>query len=208
MLTELNDKKANVEKIAQKAVLDKELITELLQGLKSRNETVRYNCSKTLMIISRERGELLYPSWAYLVEFLDSENSYQKMAAVNLLANLVKFDTENRFEQLLKNYFDLLDDKSMILGIYVASNAGKIVNSKPQLEKQITKLLLDIDNTHHSGDRKELIKAGAIEAFLQYFPLSENKEKILKFVSEQQASSSPKTRKLAKQFLKTCAQDK
>src|SRR4030042_964298 len=202
MLTELNNKKADVVEIAQKAVIDKELITELLQGLNSRNETVRYNCSKTLMIISREHGELLYPSWAYLVEFLHSENSLQKMSVVNLLANLVKVDKENKFEPIFERYFNLLDDKSMILGIYVASNSGQIVMANPHLEKRVTEKLLAIDKTHHTGDRRELIKAGAIESFSQYFALSSNKPEILEFVSEQKGSNSPKTRKLAKEFLK------
>ena len=202
MLTELNDKNADVKQIAKNAIEVEELLSDLLQGLKSKNETTRYNCSKALMVISKEHGEILYTAWDYLVEFLHSENSYQKMSAVNLLASLVKVDKENKFEQIFERYFNLLDDRSMILGIYVASNSGQIVMAKPHLEKRVTEKLLAIDKTHHTGDRKELIKAGAIESFSQYYPESSNKLKILKFVSEQQSSKSPKTRKLAKEFLK------
>lgn len=202
MLIELNDKKADVKQIAEKAVTDKELLSELLQGLKSKNETVRYNCSKILMLTSREHGEILYPAWDYLVEFLHSENSYQKMSAVNLLANLVKVDKENKFKCIFKDYFNLLDDKSMILSVYIASNSGQIVLAKPELEERITKMLLNIDKTHHTESRKELIKAGAIESFSQYFAVSSDKAGILDFVSAQQNNTSLKTTKLARAFLK------
>lgn len=202
VLIELNDKNADVKQIAKNALDDKELLSDLLQGLKSKNETVRYNCSKVLTVISKEHAEVLYHVWDYLVEFLHSENSYQKMSAANLLANLVKVDKENKFEPIFERYFNLLDDKSMILGIYVASNSGQIVKAKPHLEKRVTEKLLSIDNTHHTGDRRELIKADAIESFSQYFTLSSKQPEILEFVSEQQSSKSPKTRKLAKEFLK------
>jgi hypothetical protein len=202
MLTRLNNKQAGIKLIAEKAAVDKELLSELLQGLKSNNETIRYNCYKTLMLISKEHGEILYPAWDYLAEFLTSENSYQKMSAVNLLANLVKGDKKNKFEQIFDAYFNLLDNKSMILSVYIAQNAGQIILAKPQLEKRITERLLNIDQTHHQGDRKELIKAGAIESFSQYFEILQNKPRILRFVSEQQDSNSPKTRKLAREFLK------
>lgn len=202
MLTVLNDKNADVKQIAKNAVDDKALLSDLLKGLQSKNETVRYNCAKALAVISKEHAKILYTEWDYLVEFLHGENSYQKMSAVNLLANLVRVDKENKFEKIFKLFFNLLDDKSMILGIYVAGNSGQIVIAKPHLEKRVTEKLLAIDKTHHTRDRKELIKAGAIDSFSQYYPISSNKLKILKFVSAQQVSKSPKTRKLAKQFLK------
>ncbi len=202
MLTELNDKNADVKRIATNAVNDKELLSDVLQGLRSKNETIRYNCAKALAVISKEQAEILYTAWDYLVEFLHSDNSYQKMSAVNLLANLAKVDKDNKFDNMFKLYFDLLDDKSMILSIYVAGNSGQIVLAKPHLEKRVTAKLLSIENTHHTADRKELIKAGAIESFSQYFSISSSKAKILNFVLAQQSSKSPKTRKLAKQFLK------
>jgi HEAT repeat protein len=201
MIAELQDKNADIKDIVGKAIENKELFFDLLDGLKSKNETIRYNCSKVLTLITRERAEILYPSWDYLVEFLHSENSYQKMSAANLLANLIKVDDEKKFEEIFDEYFDLLDDKSMILGVYVAQNAAQIVFAKPQMEDRITNRLLNIDKTHHFADRKELIKAGAIESFSKYFEISGFKSEILDFVSDQQNSKSPKLRKLAKQFL-------
>ena len=133
---------------------------------------------------------------------LSSDNSYHKMAAVQLIAGLAKADVQNRFESIFDQYFDLLDDQSMIVAIYVASNAGKIVVAKPDLEPRVTTRLLEIEATHHLPGRKALVFAGAIEAFGDYIAQASDRESILEFVGKQQQSESPKTKKLAKQFLK------
>ncbi len=202
MVSEMNDKNADIESIATKALGDKKLLSELLDGLKSKEETFRYNCYKVLMLISKTHGEVLYPAWDYFVELLHSDNSYHKMSAVHLLTNLVKVDVEDRFQKIFDSYYSLLDDKSVIVAIYVAGNSAQIVRAKPHLENRITNILLNIDKTHHPAGRKELIKAGAIEAFMEYFAKARNKAKILEFVTKQQDSESPKTRKIAKAFIK------
>ena len=202
MLLEMNDKNADIESIATKALRDNKLLSELLDGLKSKEETFRYNCYKSLMLISKTRGEVLYPAWDYFVELLHSDNSYHKMSAVHLLTNLVKVDREDRFQKIFDSYYSLLDDKSVIVAIYVAGNSAQIVRAKPHLENRITNILLNIDKTHHPAGRKELIKAGAIEAFMDFFTDSENKAKIVEFVTKQQDSESPKIRKIAGIFLK------
>ena len=202
MLTEMNNKDVNIESVAEKALADRELLSEILNGLTSKQETLRYNCFKVLLLISEIRSELLYPNWDYFVHFLDSDNSYRKMAAIQLIARLIKADTKNNFEKIIDKYYSLLNDKSMIVAIYTANNSGKIVKAKPHLESQITNKLLDIDGTHHTEERKLLIKAGAIEAFEEYFIEAVNKDKIIAFVKEQQDCDSPKTRKLAQGFLR------
>ena len=202
MLPEMNNKEVDIETVAEKASANRELLSEILDGLTSKEETLRYNCHKVLMHISETNGRLLYPEWDFFLELLSSDNSYRKMSAVQLIANLTKVDTENRFEKIVDKYYGLLDDKSMIVAIYVASNSGGIVRSKPQLEREITNKLLDIDRTHHPEGRKPLIKAGAIEAFDKYFAKATDKERILAFVKEQQNCDSPKTRKIAQDFLR------
>ncbi len=202
MLPEMSHKEVDIKSVAKEASANGELLSEILAGLTSRDETLRYNCHKVLMRLSETNGELLYPKWDYFVEFLGSNNSYRKMSAIQILAKLTGVDTESRFEQIMDKYYGLLDDKSMIVAIYVAANSGIIVRSKPQLEREITHRLLDIERTHHPEERKALIKAGAIEAFDKYFPEAADKEKIIAFVREQQHCDSPKTRKLSQDFLR------
>ena len=202
MLPDMNNKYVNIESVAEKALADRELLSEILEGLTTKKETLRYNCLKILLLMSETNSELLYHKWDYFVTLLDSDNSYWKMSSIQLLAKLIKVDIENKLEKIIGKYYGLLNDKSMIVAIYVANNSGKIAKVKPHLESQITNKLLDIDSTHHPAGRKLLIKAGAIEAFEEYFAETANREKRIAFVKEQQDCDSPKTRKLAQNFLR------
>ncbi len=211
MLPQLTDKTAEIPKIAEMACGNLSVLSEIIDGLKlkvntkSPEETVRYNCYKVLMHITDTNGSLLYPRWQTFVEMLNSDNSYHKMAGVQLIAGLAKSDANNQFLKIADRYFGLLDDPSVIVAIYVASTAGKIVNAKPSMEPQITNKLLGIPQTHHTASRKALIAAGAIESFGQYVNSVSDRGPILQFVRAQEESDSPKTRKLAKAFLKKWA---
>ncbi len=201
MLAEMNDKNANIESMVGKALKNKELLVALLEGLKVKNETYRYNCHKVLYTISQAHGGVLYPYWDGFTESLGSINSYHKMTAVHLLANLTAVDKENRFEKIFDKYYSLLDDKSMVVAYYVASVSGRIVKNKPGLKKAITDKLLNIDKTSHKTSRKELIKTGIIESFSEYFAEYDAKNEIIDFVKNQVDSESAKTKKTARAFL-------
>ena len=202
MLPEMYDKEPEVAPLAGKALADNTLLAEMLDGLKSKDETLRYNCHKVLMHISETNGDRLYSEWDYFVEFLYDANSYRKMSAVQLIARLTRVDTENRFERIIDTYYNLLDDKSMVVAVYTAAASGDIVRAKPGLEHVITGKLLGIDRTHHPEGRKPLIKAGAIESFDRYFPDAIDKEQIIAFVRGTLDCDSPKTRKIAGEFLR------
>ena len=201
MLPEMKEKEANIEAIAVKAIKDSVLLAELLEGLKSKEETFRYNCHKVLMRVTDTHPELLYPSWDFFTGHLKSNNSYHKMSAAHLIANLVKVDAGNRFAEIFDLYYGLLDDKSMVVAYYVAQNSAKIIKANPELENRIIQRLLAIDETHHPPGRKELIKTGIIEAFDELFDDNGIRPEIMDFVRAQTDSESRKTAKAAKAFL-------
>jgi len=205
MLPDLNTKDVDAESLAQQAREDQEFLSKLVDGLSDRQERVGYNCLRALLLVADERSELLYPHWHVFVELLASENTYFKLRGVNLIAAVIGADTENRFEQIFDQYYDLLDDKSVITASYIAGNSGKIARTKPDLQSRITSRLLSIDETHHPPERRDLLKGFAVEAFGQYFEESDHKAEVLEFVTAQLESKSPKTRKLAKSFLKKWA---
>ena len=202
MLPEMSDKEVDIKTVAEKALEGEELLSELLDGLQSKKETFRYNCAKVLKLISETHGEVLYPEWDYFASLLKSNNTYHKLSAILIIANLTKVDTENKFEKIFDSYYQILDDRSMVASIYAASNSGKIVRAKPSLETKITSRLLNIDDTHHESGRKDLIKFGVIEAFSEYYEEAKDRTKIIEFVKEQLENKSPKTRKTAQEFLK------
>ena len=202
MSVDLNAKNINIKAVAKKALKDDKLMAALLDSLWSKNETIRYNSHKVLFVITEEHPQTLYPNWDYLVKFLDSDNTYHKLSAVLLLANLTKADKNNRFDRIFDRYYGLLDDKSFITAAYLAGASGKIAKAKPKLQTRITNRLLNIDKTHHEQERRDLVKAAIIEAFQDYFDQTTSKKRIVEFVKKQLDCKSPKTRKAAKEFLK------
>jgi hypothetical protein len=202
MSANLNNKNINIKAVANKALKDDKLLAELLDNLWSKNETIRYNSHKVLCLISQEHPRILYPQWDYFTQFLKSDNTYHKLSAIHILANLIKADTRGKFEKMFDRFYGLLDDKSFITAAYLAGASGKIARAKPKLQAKITNRLLSIDKTHHQQERKDLVKASIIEAFEEYFDQTRYKKRILEFVEKQLNCESPKTRKIAKEFMK------
>ena len=161
---------------------------------------MRFNCFKVLHYISEKNPHVLYPKWDFFVSLFESDNAYHKLIAVRILANLTHADKENKFEDIFDRYYNLLNGSVIVAG-HLAACSGTIANAKPELRSKITQRLLSIDKTMQK--HKDLVKAYAIDAFNEYFREAENKSEILQFVKEQLNSTSPKTRKKAKQFLRT-----
>jgi hypothetical protein len=196
---------AAAKKLARKAIKDKALLPELLQGILSKEDKTRYTSFRALMNICEEQPDLLYPHWDHFVDLLNRENTHSKYIASYLLASLAAVDKDKKFEEIFDKYYSLLDDKSIIPAAHVARNSGKIVRAKPELEPKITQRLLSIDATRHEPGHKELIKSEAVVAFGEYFEAAKDKEKIIEFVRQQARGKSPKARRTAKKFLETWA---
>ena len=189
-----------MRKLAKKGV-EAEKLSKALEGILSKKDKIRSNSFKVLMHLSEEQPKVLYPKWDYLANLLDSDNHYYRYISINILANLAVVDTKNKFDKIFDKYFSNIDrDRTMVAG-QTALNSGKIAKTKPNLQTKITNRLLNIEKTH-KGKQIELIKAYTIEAFNEYFEESSDKNLILDFVEAQLESESPKTRKLAKEFLK------
>lgn len=195
-------KDVDIENIAKLAVTDNDVLNEVVKGTLSLNDIYRYNCFKTILDISEKNPQVLYPKWGFFEDMLDMENSYFKTEAVHIIANLTKVDEEKRFEKIFDKYFALLNGDSVMLSGHLAKNAGKIARYKPFMEKQITDIMLGIDEQMRDVERRDLIKSYIIEAFTEYYENSGSREKIVGFVQKQLGSKSQKTKKLAKAFLK------
>ncbi len=202
MKPDLSKKDADIGKLAKLALGDKDYLSELIGNLKSRKETIRFNSSKALHLISQQNPEALYPLWDFFFELIQGENTYWKCSGIPIIANLTRVDKEKKFERMFEKYYDLMDDKrSFIPAAYLAQSSATIVKAKPDLEAKITRRLLKIDETHHDPQRRDLVKSDIIEAFDEYFELAKNKKEIIEFVKNQLECDSPKTRKTAKSFL-------
>lgn len=189
----------NLKKVYDLAISDRNFLKELIDGLTSDNETYRHNCYKVIQTMSEEAPLKLYSEWDFFHELLGSNNAYHQMMGVQILANLTVIDSEDKFDEMIDEYFNLLDGRSLITARYVAIGAGTIAQVKPALQEEITRWLLKTEKTHHKNH--ELIVCDAIESLDAYYSEIKNQHKIITFVKRHQKSDSPKTAKRAKEFL-------
>ncbi|MEJ2047526.1 MAG: hypothetical protein P8X92_05760 [Dehalococcoidia bacterium] len=201
IIPELDKKDVDVASLAKRVLEDMEVLPELLDGILASKDFIRFNSFKVLLFISEEHPEVLYPRWDFFSALLDSDNSYQQYIAIYLISSLTRADDSARLEGIFDKLYSILDGEGTITAAHLARNSGKIARAKPKLRARITERLLNIDRNHR-GKQKELIKGHAIEAFDEYFEEAENQPEILEFVRKQLQSQSPKTRKLAREFLK------
>jgi len=195
----LDQKGISIRELAKKTLSDDELLKELMDGILSKDNTIRGNSFKTLEIVSEENPEFLYPKWDYFAEMLKSKNNYHKYIAIYLLANLTPVDEENKFESIFDDYFGILGGDRAMTASHVALNSSKIAQNRPELQEKIIDTLLRIDEIHQ-GKQMEMIKANVIESLMNMYPEIKNKERVKEFVKAQMGSSSPKTRKAAALF--------
>ncbi|TXT56178.1 MAG: hypothetical protein BAJALOKI2v1_620012 [Promethearchaeota archaeon] len=202
IMEDLDKKDFEPESLVDKAIKDEGTLSDLMDGLKSKKDSYRYNSFQVLLLISEKEPEVLYPNWEHFAELLLSENNYHKVIGIKILANLVKIDEKDKLDLIFDEYVDLIKAKSIMTARTVVENLGKIAKFNPQLSDKITDILMDVENSVRDFQRKELIKADVVKAFSMYFDQIEEQEKVLSYVKGQLESDSPKTRKMANSFLK------
>ena len=192
--------------MAQHALHNKRALQDLLDGIspKTQKSVIRESSSKALLYLSAEHPAVLLPHWAYFARLLKSDNGFSKYVAVHVIANLVTAGDDGRFERTFSAFYHLLDDASVMVASHVAGVSGQIARAKPVLQAKITQRLLSIRQTHFSADRQALIISYALLSLDQYFAetAARQQDRILAFVRQQLDAASPKTRRLAKDFLK------
>ncbi len=196
----------NPETMAQHALHNQRALQDLLDGIspKTQKSIIRESSSKAVLYLSEQHPEVLLPHWAYFVNLLKSDNGFSKYVAIHVIANLVTAGDEGRFEKSFNAFYKLLDDESVMVASHVAGVSGQIARARPLLRPKITQRLLGITQTHFPAERQALIISYAIPALDEYFAHSSAREqdRILAFVQQQIDCASPKTRRLAKDFVK------
>lgn len=190
----------DIDIIVEKVILDNNLIKPILEGILSKNDEVRQKNFRVLLQISRKYPKILYSKWDFLVNLLNSDNHFHRYMSINLIANIASNDITNKFKEIFDEYFgNIENDRTMVAG-QTTLNSGKIANKIPSLIPKITNILLNIDKIHR-GKQIELLKGYAIESFNEYFDKIKDKNEIINFVKKQLNSNSPKTRRIAKEFI-------
>lgn len=202
ILNAIAKKETENEEVAEKTMKNPELLPELLAGINSTNPRIRFESAKVLRIISRRKPEMLYSRMEFFVNLLDSENNILKWNAMDIIANLAKVDSRDEINRLFKKFFGYLYEGSLITAGYVIDNSGKIALSKPELQDEITKELLKVEEIPLPTEEcRNILLGKTIIAFQVYFDRIKNRQKVVSFVKRQLNNSRNATKAKAERFL-------
>ena len=199
----LGARRVKPETLAKEAMRNPALVPEILKGISSPIPRVKFDCAKTLSILSDRRPEMLYPEFEFFAGLLDSDNKIIKWNAIDVLANLTRVDDKERFEKLFSKYYGFLTDDVMISAAHVIDNSGRIARAKPQLAGKITDELLKAEGTERKPECRNILLGKAISAFQDYFDLIEKRDEVMSLARRQLSNTRNATKMKAQDFLKT-----
>jgi hypothetical protein len=203
---DLENKEKKPESIAKKVIRDPELLSVLLDGFCSSIAGVRFKSAKTLVLISEQQPDILYPYFDFFSDNLTNRNNILKWNAIDVLACLTRVDTKNRFDELFERFYGMLKEGALITAAHVIASSAVIATAKPHLEKRITEMLLKLDAVPlPTQECKNILKGHAIETFGRYFDQIREKEKVVEFVKRELKNRRAATRRKAERFLKKWA---
>ena len=124
--------------------LYKEDIPQLVEWLNLKDDNIRYQAFLLLQNRSSFCDDV-YPHWDTLRSKLKSDNSYQRSIGLMLIAENVKWDTENRMEGTIDEYLMFLNDEKPITIRQCIQSLGKIASAKPGLNSKIASRLISFN---------------------------------------------------------------
>jgi hypothetical protein len=80
-LSFIGDKTFKPEAAAEMTLKDEKVLQELLDGVLSKKDEVRYGSFKALNILSEKHPEKLYGKWDFFADLLRSDNTHHKYIA-------------------------------------------------------------------------------------------------------------------------------
>jgi hypothetical protein len=197
----LKNKNPDIDELAKMCRDHRPFLDELIDNLKEKNETIRYNSVKILTRIAEEQPEKIYPYWNEIKEQLYSKNIIPLLSGIVLISRLVRVDKNNYFRSIVDDFFNLFEHKNVIPVRYFLLDIWRIGKARPEYIPRIVKILFSIDglNQEHKG----LLKGDALLAFAELWDLIDQatRAKVVEFAKGLLNSESPKTKKEAKKFL-------
>jgi len=135
-------KKENLHEFSK--TLEAEDISQLVEWLTEKDDKLRYN-SLLLLEHRSEEYDDVYPFWDVFCEKLRSTNSYQRSIGVMLIAANVKWDRENRIDNIIDDYLRILYDEKPITVRQCIQSLDKIVTYRSDLHNKVANELISID---------------------------------------------------------------
>lgn len=197
LIKDISDKNVDIEKFVKSIIIDDILREEVINlMLTNKDIMVYYHCYYIVSKASEIKPELFYEHWDDFSSLLNHQNSYHRNIGLTIIANLVRVDNKNLFEEIFDDYFSHLHDEKFMTTQCCLKETLKIVKVKNNLQDKIVSLLLDIDAIcNYPEKQKELLKHDILAILDLLYEYNIDKKSIGDFIKMAGESISPKTRK-------------
>lgn len=202
LYSRLIPKERDIGKIASESVNNSEIVSYLLEGVQNKNVRIRYGCFNTLVLISENNPELLYPHFDLFVSYLNSDNNIVKLGGIKILSNLSKVDSKNKFDEIFNKFYSFISDPEMTTAANVTKGSSIIAKAKPYLTEKIVNQLSTVSKTEYKTEEcKNILIGHVINSFDKMFKQLKNKKTVLEFVEKNTNNTRKGTKSKAEKFL-------
>lgn len=137
-------------------VIDKTDLMQLVEWLSEKDDKKRYQAFLLLQNRSAISSDV-YLFWDIFRGKLKSENSYQRSIGLMLIADNVKWDKDNKFEDTFNEYFSILNDEKPITVRQCIQALHNIVPYKNHLMMRIAKEIMSLNLSKVKETMRKLI---------------------------------------------------
>ncbi len=196
-------KASNKEEIADEITRNPSAIPLLLEGLGSEKASIKFGCSRVLRLVSEKKPEILYPQMDFFIAMLDAKNTFLRMDAARVVANLAAVDSDGKFETAFEKFFSPIPGPAMIPAANVIGAAAKIALAKPGLTGRITAEILKVEKAKYATTECRNVALGhAIQSLDLFLEQVAEKAPVVRLVKRQLKNTRSATRKKAEGFIK------
>lgn len=201
-LERLGDREIHPDDLAEVVKKNLNLLPQIFKGVSSENKRIKNGTAKILRTVSEEYPEKLYPKFDFFVEHMNGDDTILKWLAMDTIANLAPVDRENRIDKMLKKYYALLSDETMITAAHAVESLGKIAKAKPKYQDEITRQLFRVKTIERGPECRNILLGKVILAFDGYIDQIQDRDEIISFVKKELNNSRNATKSKAEKFLK------
>lgn len=137
----------------------------LIGLLEEKNNDIRYAAFLVLQKRSMVHSDV-YPFWDTFKQKLDHENSYQRSIGVMLLAENIRWDTESRLSDALKQYMARFRDEKFITARQAIQSLQCWLPQRPEMIPAVLKELTAIPVDQLPPTQRKLILLDILQALL------------------------------------------
>lgn len=202
ILEKLGNREILPDDLAEIVKKNMDLLPKIVKGVSSPNKRIKNGTAKILRTISEEYPERLYSKFDFFVEHMNGNDTILKWLAMDTIANFATIDKKNRIDKILKTYYELLSDESMVTAAHAVESLGKIAKAKPKYQEEITSQLFRVKKIDRGSECRNILLGKVILAFDGYMDQVHDKKEIVSFVKRELNNSRNATSVKAEKFLK------